>query len=294
MALPGGWALNYWQYSATGTIRDQRNDLNLSCSYPGSTPARQKAAVASRPGPERPAGRPAERRSTLLTSRLPGWTQNRSACRGLGTPGHPALPAGPSPRTTSTILWRHRAHRVEPPALPVRRAGTTGQAREAKAVLGAAFRREWAGCRPTATSGARGRTRARRRPAWRHRQRFVDRFEETPMVVLACSLRLPAPTVPLYPACQNLLLAAGAGLRRRDDDGRAGGGRSRGVTARRRVDRGDHRAGSARGTTARCSAGRSVSWSTTTAGRTGPWVTSTPTAPGSPRQILPGAALRTD
>ncbi len=45
-------------------------------------------------------------------------------------------------------------------------------------------------------------------------QRFVDRFEETPVVVLACSLRYRAPNphdgANVYPACQNLLLAARA------------------------------------------------------------------------------------
>jgi nitroreductase len=44
--------------------------------------------------------------------------------------------------------------------------------------------------------------------------RFVDRFEETPVVVLACLVRHRAPEVTegasIYPACQNLLLAARA------------------------------------------------------------------------------------
>jgi nitroreductase len=45
-------------------------------------------------------------------------------------------------------------------------------------------------------------------------QRFVERFEETPVVVLAClkRYRAPDPTegASVYPACQNLLLAARA------------------------------------------------------------------------------------
>ena len=45
-------------------------------------------------------------------------------------------------------------------------------------------------------------------------QRFVDRFEETPVVVLACvrPWRGTDPTIgaSVYPACQNLLLAARA------------------------------------------------------------------------------------
>ena len=45
-------------------------------------------------------------------------------------------------------------------------------------------------------------------------QRFVDRFEDTPVVVLPCLVRHRAPTptegASVYPACQNLLLAARA------------------------------------------------------------------------------------
>ena len=45
-------------------------------------------------------------------------------------------------------------------------------------------------------------------------QRFVDRFEATPVVVLACSERDRPPHftdgASVYPACQNLLLAARA------------------------------------------------------------------------------------
>jgi nitroreductase len=45
-------------------------------------------------------------------------------------------------------------------------------------------------------------------------QRFVDRFEEIPVVVLVCALRHRAPHpyegASIYPACQNLLLAARA------------------------------------------------------------------------------------
>ena len=45
-------------------------------------------------------------------------------------------------------------------------------------------------------------------------QHFVDHFEETPVVVLPCLVRYrdPTPTegASIYPACQNLLLAARA------------------------------------------------------------------------------------
>jgi lysozyme len=47
VALPGGWgAWSYWQYSATGRIAGINGavDLNLSCSYPGSTPSTAKGS----------------------------------------------------------------------------------------------------------------------------------------------------------------------------------------------------------------------------------------------------------
>jgi nitroreductase len=45
-------------------------------------------------------------------------------------------------------------------------------------------------------------------------QRYVDNFERAPIVVLACHLRYSEPSLiegaHIYPACQNLLLAARA------------------------------------------------------------------------------------
>jgi nitroreductase len=90
------------------------------------------------------------------------------------------------------------------------------KAREAKALLGESFRRGWAdkiredrydAGSALDPSSPKGRTRA----AMQH---FVDHFEETPVVVLACLVRYrePNPTegASIYPACQNLLLAARA------------------------------------------------------------------------------------
>ena len=81
-----------------------------------------------------------------------------------------------------------------------------GRARTAKALLGDAFRRGWAakragdGYRPSRFADSM--------------QRYVDRFEATPVVVLVCLERYrdPSPTegASVYPACQNLLLAARA------------------------------------------------------------------------------------
>ncbi len=76
----------------------------------------------------------------------------------------------------------------------------------AKALLGDAFRAGWNakreadGYRPT--------------PFAESMQRYVDRFEQTPVVVLVCLDRYRSPSpyegASVYPACQNLLLAARA------------------------------------------------------------------------------------
>jgi len=87
------------------------------------------------------------------------------------------------------------------------------RARRAKALLGGAFRAAWA-----AKSAADGYTgadaaspKARAAATMQH---FVDHLEEAPVVILACLVRYrpPAPDegASIYPACQNLLLAARA------------------------------------------------------------------------------------
>lgn len=90
------------------------------------------------------------------------------------------------------------------------------RATEAKALLGASFRQLWADKRSadgydqgTGTDDSSPKARQARTM-----ERFVDRFEETPVVVLACirpwrgtDLTVGAS---VYPACQNLLLAARA------------------------------------------------------------------------------------
>ena len=89
-------------------------------------------------------------------------------------------------------------------------------ATEAKGILGRSFRAAWAekveadGYRHG--SGGTGSS-AKARMA-RAMQQFVDRFESTPVVVLACLGRHRAAHLSegasVYPACQNLLLAARA------------------------------------------------------------------------------------
>ena len=89
-------------------------------------------------------------------------------------------------------------------------------ATEARRLLGESFRALWA--RKRAADGYDegsgvddGSPKARMAATM---QRFVDRFEDTPVVVLACLRRYrePSPTegASVYPACQNLLLAARA------------------------------------------------------------------------------------
>ncbi len=87
---------------------------------------------------------------------------------------------------------------------------------QAKAVLGQSFRAMWARKREAdgydAGSGTDQSSPKARMAATM--QRFVDRFEDTPVVVLACTTRHRAPDPTeggsVYPACQNLLLAARA------------------------------------------------------------------------------------
>lgn len=87
---------------------------------------------------------------------------------------------------------------------------------EAKALLGGAFRETW---RAMQASGryariADGEESTAAGRAGRAMQQFVDRFERIPVVVLPCLVRHrpPGPTegASIYPACQNLLLAARA------------------------------------------------------------------------------------
>jgi nitroreductase len=90
------------------------------------------------------------------------------------------------------------------------------RAQQAKALLGEAFRREWATKRADDgyDSGSGGDDASPKARMARTMQRFVEGFEATPMVVLACWVRDRRPTPPdgasVYPACQNLLLAARA------------------------------------------------------------------------------------
>lgn len=87
---------------------------------------------------------------------------------------------------------------------------------QAKALLGEAFRAGWRAKREAdgydAGSGVQADSpKARTAAAMQH---FVDNFEQIPVVVLACLVRYrdPSPTEggSVYPACQNLLLAARA------------------------------------------------------------------------------------
>lgn len=90
------------------------------------------------------------------------------------------------------------------------------RARQAKALLGASFRSLWAAKREhdgyDRGSGAAPDTPKARMAATM--QHYVDHFEDAPVVVLACLVRYrdatPTEGASVYPACQNLLLAARA------------------------------------------------------------------------------------
>lgn len=90
------------------------------------------------------------------------------------------------------------------------------RARQAKSLLGEAFRAGWRAKRE-ADGYAEGSGTEASSPKARQAaamQRYVDLFEQTPVVVLACLIRHRAPNpyegASVYPACQNLLLAARA------------------------------------------------------------------------------------
>jgi nitroreductase len=85
-------------------------------------------------------------------------------------------------------------------------------AKEAKALLGESFRKGWEAKR--ASDGVEVEGDSHRARNARAIQQFVDRFEQIPVVVLACLARYRDPNpyegASIYPACQNLLLAARA------------------------------------------------------------------------------------
>ena len=118
----------------------------------------------------------------------------------------------------STILWHATrapsGSNRQPFRFVVLRDGPRAAA--AKAILGDSFRSMWARKRGhdgyDDASGTDDDTPMARMAATM--QHFVDHFEQTPVVVLACLRRYrdPHPTegASVYPACQNLLLAARA------------------------------------------------------------------------------------
>lgn len=84
-------------------------------------------------------------------------------------------------------------------------------ATEAKSLLGQSFRAGWAGKRSTDKYDRTIDDSSPKARMARAMQHFVDHFEATPVVVLACVLRRHgglADGGSIFPACQNLLLAA--------------------------------------------------------------------------------------
>lgn len=116
----------------------------------------------------------------------------------------------------ATILWHATrapsGSNRQPARFLVLRDGPA--ATEAKALLGSAYRAAW-GEKRSAHGFDRGSGADPASPkarAARAMQAFVDEFERTPVVVLACIERWRKPHISegasVYPACQNLLLAA--------------------------------------------------------------------------------------
>jgi nitroreductase len=90
------------------------------------------------------------------------------------------------------------------------------KAREIKSLMGEAFRRGWAhksGAESWAKEEDQGRS-TRRIRSMEAMQHFVDHFERIPVVVLACFTRYREADhgegASIFPACQNILLAARA------------------------------------------------------------------------------------
>lgn len=89
-------------------------------------------------------------------------------------------------------------------------------AREAKALIGAGARRAWAAKRVSDgyDEGSGQRDDSPKARMARVMQAYVDEFERAPVLILPCLVRYrdPTPTegASVYPACQNLLLAARA------------------------------------------------------------------------------------
>lgn len=118
----------------------------------------------------------------------------------------------------ASILWHATrapsGSNRQPFRFVVLRDGPT--AVEAKGLLGRSFREMWAAKRTVdgyaAGSGTDGSSPKARMA--RTMQHFVDHFEATPVVVLPCLVRHRDPHLSegasVYPACQNLLLAARA------------------------------------------------------------------------------------
>jgi nitroreductase len=90
------------------------------------------------------------------------------------------------------------------------------RAREAKTLIGGAARKAWSAKRTADRydSGSGADSRSPKALMARSMQQYVDEFERVPVLVLPCLVRYREPNplegASVYPACQNLLLAARA------------------------------------------------------------------------------------
>lgn len=118
----------------------------------------------------------------------------------------------------STIMWHATrapsGSNRQPFRFLVLRDGS--RAAQAKALLGEGFRRSWASKRQSDgyTTGSGQQPDSPKARAAATMQHYVDHIEQVPVIVLACLVRYRAPDpregASIYPACQNLLVAARA------------------------------------------------------------------------------------
>ncbi len=176
----------------------------------GSPPWQRVRARDMRASASWAAGDPGERRGTRRGSRSTT----------VSSPPAPsaATPTSPSPTrccaTSSSPPPGPRAG--QPPALPLRRAHRRPGGPEAKRLIGEGARRSGPpNARPTATTRGRGRGRTPRSRAWPAPCSTTSTTSESvPVLILACYVRYRDTSstdgASVYPACQNLLLAARA------------------------------------------------------------------------------------
>jgi len=155
-----------------------------------------------------------------LTADAPEWIDARSVLAAIGTT-RSIRKYKPDPvpdDDLTTMLWAAtrapNASNTQPVRFIVLRRSETNL--HVRQLLGEAFRAYWDGkaAKERWWEGSGGQADTPKGRAARTMQHYVDHFEEIPVVILVCLLPLhpidPYFVGSVYPACQNLLLAARA------------------------------------------------------------------------------------